>query len=254
MAMKRKADPLKGWYGAPRLFSFQKEVQPVFDRHCVSCHDYGKKAGEKLNLAGDRDAVFCASYVDLWSQGAITCVGGGPAEIQQAYSWGSHPSKLIQKVRVGHADVKLNREELDRLITWVDLNAPYYPYYECAYPQNLGGRCPLTKDELERLKVLTGVQVANSHSAKQRATMSFARPEVSRILLPVASNATVRAEALGLIAEGARRLKERPRADMDGFVPVGQDLAREAKYQARRAEERRVYDAIRNGKKLYDGE
>ncbi|HNX35959.1 MAG TPA: hypothetical protein PKM57_15120 [Kiritimatiellia bacterium] len=253
-AMKRKPDPLKGWYGAPRLFSFQKEVQPVFDRHCVSCHDYGKKAGGKLNLAGDRDAVFCASYVDLWSQGAITCVGGGPAEIQQAYSWGSHPSKLIQKVRAGHADVRLSLEELDRLITWVDLNAPYYPHYECAYPQNLGGRCPLTKDELNRLKVLTGVQVANSHSAKQRATMSFARPEVSRILLPVASNATVRAEALELIVEGARRLKERPRADMDGFVPVEQDRARESKYQARRAEERRVYDAIRNGKKLYDGE
>jgi hypothetical protein len=251
-AMRREADKLNGWYGAPRLFSFQKEVQPVFDKHCVSCHDTGKKAGAKLNLAGDRDAVFNTAYVDLWSQGAITCVGGGLAEIQQAYSWGSHPSKLIKKVRAGHADVKLSAEELDRLITWVDINAPYYPYYECAYPQNLGGRCPLTMDELNRLKVLTGVQVANSHSAKQRATMSFERPELSRILLPVASNAVARAEALALIQEGARRLKEKPRADMDGFVPVAKDLEREAKYQARLAEERRVYAAIREGRKVYD--
>ena len=29
---------------APR-FSYLTEVQPVFDRHCVSCHDYGKPAG-----------------------------------------------------------------------------------------------------------------------------------------------------------------------------------------------------------------
>jgi hypothetical protein len=48
-AMTRAPDKLEGWYGAPRLFSFQKEVQPIFDKHCVSCHDYGKKAGLKLN-------------------------------------------------------------------------------------------------------------------------------------------------------------------------------------------------------------
>ena len=252
LAMRRAADKLNGWYGAPRRFSFQKEVQPIFDRHCVSCHDYGKKAGEKLNLAGDRDVVFCASYVDLWSQDLLSCVGAGPAEIQPAYSWGSHPSRLIKKVRAGHSDVKLSPEELDRLITWVDLNAPYYPCYECAYPQNLGGRCPLTKDELSRLKMLTGVQVANSHSAKQRSAVSFSRPELSRILLPVATNAVARAEALGLIREGARRLSEKPRADMDGFVPADQDRAREEKYQMRLVEERRVYDAIREGRRVYD--
>ena len=251
-AMRREASKLGGWYGAPRLFSFQKEVQPVFDKHCVSCHDTGKKAGEKLTLAGDRDAVFSASYVDLWTQGALTCVGAGPAEIQQAYSWGSHPSKLIQTLRAGHSDVKLSAEELDRLITWVDLNAPYYPCYECAYPQNLGGRCPLTAEELGRLKVLTGVQVAGSHGAKQRSMLSFARPELSRILAPVATNAAAKAEALALIQEGAARLKARPRADMDGFVPNAKDLEREAKYQARLGEERRVYGAVREGRRVYD--
>lgn len=251
-AMTRPPDHMQGWYGAPRLFSFQKEVQPIFNKHCVSCHDYGKKAGEKLNLAGDRDAVFCTSYVDLWALGAITCVGGGPAEIRPAYSWGSHPSKLIAKVRAGHAEVKLSPEELDRLITWVDINAPYYPVYECAYPANLGGRCPLTVDELNKLKALTGVQVANSHSARQRATMSFDRPELSRILMPVAANAAARAEALALIQEGAKRLAEKPRADMPGFVPCERDREREARYQRRLAKERNIYDAIRSGRERFD--
>jgi hypothetical protein len=251
-AMKRKADKMSGWYGEPRLFSMQREVQPVFDKHCVTCHDFGKKAGEKLNLAGDRDVIFSAAYVDLWTQGALTCVGAGPAEIQQAYSWGSHPSKLIKTLRAGHKDVKLTAEELDRLITWVDLNAPYYPRYECAYPQNPGGRSPLTDGECKRLKELTGVQIAFSHGPKQRTTISFARPEQSRILLPVASNAVAKAEALALIREGARRLAEKPRADMEGFVPAPADQAREAKYQARLAAERRVYEAIRTGKTVYD--
>jgi hypothetical protein len=251
-AMTRKADALTGWYGPPRLFSFQREVQPVFDRNCVSCHDYGKKAGEKLTLAGDRDAVFCASYVDLWSQGVITCIGGGPAEIQPAYSWGSHPSKLVKKVRAGHADVRLTAEEMARLIAWVDLNAPYYPRYECAYPQNLGGRCPLTMEELGRLKALTGVQVANSHSARQRSTLSFERPELSRMLRAAGVGTPARDEALALIRAGGGRLKARPRADMDGFVPDALDAAREAIYRARLARESGVYEAIRGGRNRYD--
>jgi hypothetical protein len=51
----RKLDP---WYGPARLFSYTAEVQPVFDRHCTSCHDLGKSAGTKLNLSGDLGLVF----------------------------------------------------------------------------------------------------------------------------------------------------------------------------------------------------
>ena len=90
----------------PHLYSFQREVQPVFTAKCVACHDYGKKAGEKLNLSGDRGAYFATSYVDLWALGVVKCVGGGPAEIQPAYSWGAHASKLTKKL-YGHAGVAL---------------------------------------------------------------------------------------------------------------------------------------------------
>ncbi len=252
LALSRKPDRLPGWRGEPRLFCFQREVQPVFDKRCVSCHDYGKEAGKKLNLAGDRDVVFSASYVDLWALGAITCAGGGQAEIMQPYTWGSHPSKLIRKARARHAGVVLNEEELDRLITWVDLNAPYYACYESAYPANPGGRSPLTGQELKRLTQLTGVTIAMSHGARQRATISFARPEASLILAGLKPDTPQRAEALALIRTGAERLRAKPRADMENFVPSAADQARDAKYQARLKEERRVYAAIREGRKVYD--
>ncbi|MEI6646939.1 MAG: hypothetical protein WCP12_12970, partial [bacterium] len=251
-AMLREPDKMNGWHGPARLFSFQKEVQPVFDRYCVRCHDYGKKAGEKLNLSGDRDLVFCTSYVDLWSQGAITCVGAGPAEIQQAFSWGSHPSKLIKKIREGHSDVKLSTEEKDRLITWVDINGPYYPYYECAYPTNKAGRSPLTMNEMKKLSKATGITPDYGFQKKPRAWVSFARPEVSRILDPIRTNATVFAEAVAVIRGGAEQLARIPRADMDGFVACEKDQEREKRYQCRLAEERRIYEAIHAKKKVYD--
>jgi hypothetical protein len=39
---------------------------------------------------------------------------------------------------------------------------------------------------------------------------------------------------------------------MEGFVASVRDQEREKKYQARLAEERRVYEALRNGGKRYD--
>ena len=78
------------------VFSYTRDLQPIFDKHCVECHDFGKKAGEKLLLAGDRNPYFNASYIDLHLKKQISTVGGGPAEIQQAFSWGSHASNLVK--------------------------------------------------------------------------------------------------------------------------------------------------------------
>ena len=68
LAMLRGPARLEPWYGPPRLFSYTAEVQPVLDQHCVQCHDYGKEAGSKLNLAGDRGWVFNTSYAELREQ------------------------------------------------------------------------------------------------------------------------------------------------------------------------------------------
>ena len=37
----------KPWYGPERDFNYLTEVQPVFDRHCVRCHDYGRPDGKR---------------------------------------------------------------------------------------------------------------------------------------------------------------------------------------------------------------
>ncbi len=252
-ALKRPPSKLDGWYGPPRRFCFQKELQPVFNKHCVSCHDYGRKEGAKLNLAGDLDVVFSTSYTDLWTSGVINCVGGGRAALLDAYSWGSSQSKLVQQIFKGHSDVKLSAEELERLITWVDLNAPYYPFYEFSvYGSNPGGRSPLTAQEISRLKELTGKTVAFSHGAKQRSMISFNRPEVSRILEGVARESAEYQEAVALIRTGAERLKENPRADMEGFRPGPPHDAVQERYERRLAAEREIYRAIREGRKIYD--
>ena len=50
-------------------------------------------------------------------------------QAQPAYSHGSHVSKLIRVLRSEHYGVKLAKAEFVRLVTWVDLNLPYYGSY-----------------------------------------------------------------------------------------------------------------------------
>ena len=261
LALKRPPSKLSGWQGEPRLFGFTAEVQPVFNRHCLGCHDFGKDGAKKLVLAPDRDLTFNAAYTELWRKRYVHCVGAGPAEIQQAYAWGSHPSKLVQVLRAGHHDVKLSPEELDRIITWVDLNAPYYATYNCAYPESVSGRCPLTRPQLARLCQLAGPPLVwqdegsqfNSFASNPGIMVSFDRPELSPCLANFKDKTDPKyREAMALIQAGKETLALRPEADMPGFVPCTEDQRREVKYAERRRIEQRNREAIRSGNKVYD--
>ena len=246
LALRRAPSRLEGWHGAARMFNYLTEVQPVFDAHCVRCHDYGKDAGQKLNLAGDRGLIFNASYVNLWTRGALKVVGAGAPEIQQAYSWGSHASKLTQVLTGSnaHYDVKLTPDELDRIVTWVDINATYYPSYASSYPRNLYGRSPISDSQLARLKQLgvdTGI-----------IDISFDRPETSPGLAKLPRNDPRYVEALAIIRQGQDFLQKNPNPDTDGFVACEADQQRERKYELRAEIERSNRQAIREGRKAYD--
>ncbi len=258
LAMRGETRKLKDWYGPPREFGFMAEVQPVFNKNCVSCHDYGKDAGKKLNLAPDRTLIFNTAYMELWRKGYTGCIGAGPAELQPAYSWGSHASRLVRELRdkkvPEHKDLKLNAEELDRIITWIDMNGVYYPTYASAYPDSLTGRMPLNVMQLNRLCQLTGMSIeqVRNHRETSGPEVSFDRPESSPCLQKLGTGSPEYREALAIILAGREMLGKRPRADMPGFQPCDKDQQREVKYQRRRQVELHIREALRNGEKVYD--
>jgi hypothetical protein len=255
VAMTRAPSKLDGWKGPPRYFSYMDEVQPVFDRHCVRCHDYKQEAGATLNLAADRTNTFNTSYNELWRKKIIAAIGAGPSDIQPAYTWGSHASKLVKVLLAGHEQVDLPAEDFERLVTWIDLNGPYYPRYDTAYPDHLSGRSPLNNAQVQRLSEMTGVPLNklahfNSNLGPQ---VSFARPELSPCLSQLAdANSPAYAEALAIIRSGQRTLQQRPRADMSGFQACDIDQQRQARYATREEIEARNRAAIQSGRKQYE--
>jgi hypothetical protein len=216
------------------------EVQPVFDRHCVSCHDYGEPAGKELNLAGDVGLVFNTSYLELRTKSPIRwhpdrldepkplvkAVDDGPPDVLPPYAWGSHRSRLVDIVRGEHYEVRLDRESLDRIVTWIDMNAPYYGTYASAYPDNLFGRSPLDDGQLARLTELTGIPLnaRNTGAELNGSQVNFTRPELSPCLAAFGNRDDPKyQQALSIIEAGCRTLLARPRADMPGFIACEKD-------------------------------
>ncbi len=252
-ALTKAPHKLDGWHGPARFFNYLTEVQPVFDKHCVSCHDFGKEAKSKISLAGDKTNFFNVSYTELWRKKLIKVVGAGPSALQQARSWGSHASRLTRYLQ-DHEGVKLTAEEKDRVITWMDINAPYYPVYESAYPANLAGRSPLDGKQIARLEKLTGARIGKmaGHNKNAGPQVSFDRPELSPCLRKLDKASDAYREALAIIRAGQAMLKRRPRADMAGFVPAEDGTKRQAFYVKRQEAETRSRKAIREGRKVKD--
>ncbi|MCH7228303.1 SUMF1/EgtB/PvdO family nonheme iron enzyme [Haloferula sp. A504] len=115
------------WQGRTRGFDFGREIQPVLDRHCASCHD-GGDAGP--DLRGGRPEIqlgkgqrFDASYAELHRY----IHRPGPesdSHLALAGEYFAETSELMRMLRKGHHGVRLDRESFERLVTWIDLNVP----------------------------------------------------------------------------------------------------------------------------------
>ena len=255
-AFKRQPSKLKSWYGPTRAFNYLTEVQPVFDKHCIKCHDFGGKGAKKVVLAGDKGFAFNMSYSELQHKGYTGAIGAGPAAHMPAGTWGSAASSLIKHLKKGHQKVKLDAESMDRLCTWIDLNSPYYPTTLAARRGIKPGRNPLPGDLTGRLFKLTRLNnnLVGSAQGFKGQQVSFDRPEKSPCLAKLKSKPDAYAEVLAIIQAGKASLEKLPRADMPGakLTLNTNDAKRDAHRKKYSDIEQKVRAAIRNGAKVKD--
>ncbi len=141
-ALSQSPATIDPWYGPPRGFSFSREVQPVLDRYCVSCHNGDPGQSNALDLRGNVPLRGWSSAI----AGHVSEKVGGRFSIAYAnlhryvrrpgiesdihllspMEYHAATTELIQMLKKGHYGVQLPREAWDRLYTWIDLNAPYH--------------------------------------------------------------------------------------------------------------------------------
>ncbi|MGD7652587.1 MAG: hypothetical protein ACQCXQ_05190 [Verrucomicrobiales bacterium] len=269
LATRRPPSEIEPWLDTPsvdeaKTLNYLTDVQPVFDRHCVSCHDYGEPAGEVLNLAGDLSYPFNVSYMDLMSKSGprysgpeekmVNFAGDGPPGVFAAYAWGSHRSKLVRVLKEGHHDVELPDEAMQRITSWIDANAVYYGPYASYYP----GRNPMLalEDGLRKYHMVIGDlaqgQKAKQHMLEHGHLINFTRPELSPALERIGDE-EARALALAYIREAGELLKQRPREDQTNSEEPRSEMDRfnVARLRSTKEEKACAVEAIRKGDRYY---
>jgi len=153
IAAGKEPAEIEQWHGPARGFSFKREVQPVLDKYCISCHDGGERNdGQNIpDLRHDQGrfyayrngvpeadiisgvsrerlvkaygGVFEPSYITLRS---FVRVGGLESDLRilAPGEFSADTTELVQMLTKGHYGVKLDPEAWQRIITWIDLNAP----------------------------------------------------------------------------------------------------------------------------------
>ncbi|MBN1417921.1 MAG: hypothetical protein JXP34_04050, partial [Planctomycetes bacterium] len=122
-----------------RPFSYPILVQPVLDRHCVRCHG-GEKPDGGVVLTGKPQGRYTASYNALAPRVSYSDWGGKPGDFRVTNSeplsrpgfFGARGSSLMALLEKGHADVELDADDFERLITWMDANALFYGTFDPA--------------------------------------------------------------------------------------------------------------------------
>lgn len=147
LAFQREASTIEPPPGGPKAPDFARDVQPILNRHCLSCHDGPKPAGE-LSLSPAKTNLFNVAYENLTQRGYVSYVIANDSStlpLRPPKYYGSHASRLIAALLTTHRDrVGLSAGEWRELVEWADLNAPYYGTYTYSRPGTLGGRELLT--------------------------------------------------------------------------------------------------------------
>jgi len=142
LAANRLPAEIEPWYGPTRGFNFEREVQPVLDKYCVACHN-GAPGADGQPVFDLRGLERITDYTSVYHYGAHDAGHFSTSYVAlhrfvrrpglesdyhmlMPMEYHADTTQLVQILAKGHHNVKLDAEAWDRLITWVDLNAPYH--------------------------------------------------------------------------------------------------------------------------------
>lgn len=145
VALSREPSLIEPIRDVPEIMDFPRDIQPILDKHCVSCHNHRRRDGGAA-LVGDRGPVFSHSYYSLYLHWQIKDTSGEPrhgtgrqAGNDKPYTTYSSASALMDKLSSSHYDVRLSGHERKMVRFWIDTGATYAGTYAAYGTGQVGG-------------------------------------------------------------------------------------------------------------------
>ncbi|HJN09240.1 MAG TPA: hypothetical protein QF564_11160 [Pirellulaceae bacterium] len=131
MALQRPPSRIEPAHGVPDVFDYPRDIQPIWDKHCVNCHSAEKPSG-RVVLTGDYNEWFTQSYYALFAYDQIRDMFGRyNTEFRNhpPYGFGTGASPLMNKIDGTHYGVKLTKQEHDTVRLWIEASAYFAGTY-----------------------------------------------------------------------------------------------------------------------------
>jgi len=132
-AIQRAPSAIKPGPDGTKPFSYPRLVQPILDKHCVSCHD-GKEPKRPV-LTGAPEGWASKSFNALIKRVAYSGwnnPNGNGEPLTEPLRFGARASPLAKMLEQGHGKVVLTHEEWERLNLWMDANGAFYGTFDAA--------------------------------------------------------------------------------------------------------------------------
>jgi len=154
-ATRRPPSQITPIAGMPEVFDFPRDIQPILNKYCLSCHDYeateygGPRAGGVI-LCGDRGPLYSHSYYTLTIQGQFADGRNLPVSNRPPRSIGASASPLMKKFDGGHHGIQATSHEMDMIRYWIESGAPYPGTYAALGCGMIGGYHENKQDQSDR--------------------------------------------------------------------------------------------------------
>jgi hypothetical protein len=137
-AFRRPPSKITPIAGIPDVFDYPRDIQPILDKHCVSCHDYDQRSGRVI-LTGDHGPIYSHSYYTLTARQLFSDGRDRLRTNLPPRAVGTSASPLMKMLDGGHHDARLSHHEQDMIRYWIESAAPYPGTYAALGTGMIGG-------------------------------------------------------------------------------------------------------------------
>ena len=167
----------------PEVFDFPRDIQPILDKHCLSCHNYDRTdAG--VNLSGDWTPVYTMSYLTLSGRQMLGDNRNRPESNFGPYEIGSSASTLMKLIEEKHQGADLSPQERKMVRYWLEVGANYAGTYAANgtgligwYYRNEIKRNDLDWPETVKMSDTISKRCDSCHSQEKRRRLSHTLSE-----------------------------------------------------------------------------
>jgi formylglycine-generating enzyme required for sulfatase activity len=194
-ALDREPSEIAYWHGQQRGYNFDRELQPTLDKYCAGCHDGNS------DIPNFKERAHITDYTSVFHNGGVDA---GHFSVSYAnlhryvrrpglesdyhmltpMEFHSDSTELVQILSKGHHNVHLDADSWDRLITWIDFNAPFNgTWTEIAGKDRV--EYPSTRRR-ELLKKYAGMDSApEAIPTTEEPPVAFVKPDETLVASPV---------------------------------------------------------------------